>query len=267
MTDKAIFITGGASGIGRAVARYFAERGWFVGLADIDAAGLAETAAMLPEDRSSTHILDVTHRSAWPKVLADFSRHTDGRLDVLFNNAGIGIGGPLEEMTDPDIDRTIAVNFTGVLNGIRAAFPYLRDTPDACILNTSSAAGIYGAAGLVVYSGTKFAVRALTEGLDIEFRDYGIRSRALMPSFIDTPLLDGPVTGRNVSTRDVVAEAGLEITPVEEVAQAAWEAVHGEKIHTTVGQTAKRLAFAARWMPGRLRKQLGLAGQRDRTDR
>ncbi|MFN2259603.1 MAG: SDR family oxidoreductase [Parasphingopyxis sp.] len=261
---KAIFITGGASGIGRAVARHFAEQGWFVGLADINEAGLAETAALLPEGMSSIHRLDVTDRSGWPKVLADFAERTGGRLDVLFNNAGIGIGGPLEDMSDPDIDRTIAVNFTGVINGIRAAFPYLRDTPDSCILNTSSAAGIYGSAGLVVYSGTKFAVRALTEGLDIEFREYGIRSRALMPGFIDTPLLDGPVTGRNLSTRDVVAEAGLEITPVEEVAKAAWEAVHGDRIHTTVGKTARRLAFAARWMPGRLRKQLGLTRQRGR---
>lgn len=266
MTDKTIFITGGASGIGRAVARHFGERGWFVGLADIDEAGLTETATQLPDGKSSIHRLDVTDRRAWPEALAEFAERTGGRLDVLFNNAGIGIGGPLEEMSDADIDRTIAVNFTGILNGIRAAFPYLRDTPDSCILNTSSAAGIYGSAGLVVYSGTKFAVRALTEGLDIEFRAHGIRGRALMPGFIDTPLLDGPVTGRNLSTRDVVAEAGLEITPVEEVAKAAWEAVHGTRIHTTVGKTARRLAFAARWMPGRLRKQLGLASRRSRPE-
>ncbi len=258
-TRKSIFITGGASGIGRAVAIYFAERGWFVGIADINESGMAETAALLPEGSSETYLLDVTNREQWSEVLGKFGAASGGRMDVLFNNAGIGIGGPIEEMTDGDIDRTIAINFTGVINGIRAGFDMLKATPDACILNTSSAAGIYGAAGLVVYSGTKFAVRALTEGLDIELRDHGIRSRALMPSFIDTPLLDGPVTGRNASTRDVVKEAGLEITPVQEVAEAAWNAVHGEKIHTTVGKTAKRLAFAARWMPGSLRRQGAIA--------
>jgi short-subunit dehydrogenase len=142
----------------------------------------------------------------------------------------------------------------------------LRDTPESCILNTSSAAGIYGSAGLVVYSGTKFAVRALTEGLDIEFRDYGIRSRALMPSFIDTPLLDGPLIGSNSSTRETVTAVGLEITPVQEVAEAAWQAVHGDKIHTTVGKTAKRLAFAARWMPNKLRRNMGPARQRESTE-
>jgi len=260
---KAIFITGGASGIGRAVAVYFARAGWFVGLADVNEPGMAETAAMLPEGQSSIHRLDVTDRAQWRETIAAFGAASGGRMDVLFNNAGIGIGGPLEEMSDADIDRTIAVNFTGVVNGIRAGFDLLKATPGACILNTSSAAGIYGAAGLVVYSGTKFAVRALTEGLDIEFRHHGIAVRALMPSFIDTPLLDGPVTGSNASTRETVTAAGLEITPVEEVAEAAWNAVHGKKIHTTVGKTAKRLAFAARWTPGRLRKSMGMVNRRE----
>jgi NAD(P)-dependent dehydrogenase (short-subunit alcohol dehydrogenase family) len=259
MTTKTIFITGGASGIGRAVAHYFGERGWFVGLADINDAGMEETAAGLPQGQFSIHRLDVTDRAQWKAAIAAFSERTGGRMDVLFNNAGIGVGGPLQEMSDEDIDRSIAINFTGVIDGTRAAFEMLRDTPDSCILTTSSAAGIYGAAGLVVYSGTKFAVRALTEGLDIEFRPYGIRSRALMPSFIETPILDGPLVGGNSSVRDMIAEAGLEITPVQEVAEAAWKAVHGDKIHTTVGKTAKKLAFAARWTPGRLRKSLGMA--------
>lgn len=259
MTVKTIFITGGASGIGRAVAHYFGAKGWFVGLADINEAGMEETAAGLPKGQFSIHRLDVTDRAQWKAAITAFSERTQGRMDVLFNNAGIGLGGPLQDMSDEDIDRSIAINFTGVISGTRAAFEMLRDTPDSCILTTSSAAGIYGAAGLVVYSGTKFAVRALTEGLDIEFKPYGIRSRALMPSFIETPILDGPLTGGNSSVRDMIASAGLEITPVQEVAEAAWQAVHGDKIHTTVGKTAKRLAFAARWMPGRLRKSLGMA--------
>ncbi|WP_299324148.1 SDR family oxidoreductase [Parasphingopyxis sp.] len=259
MTTQSIFITGAASGIGRAVAHYFGERGWFVGLADINDAGMEETAAGMQQGQFSIHHLDVTDRAQWKQVIEAFGERTGGRMDVLFNNAGIGIGGPLQEMSDEDIDKTIAINFTGVIDGTRAAFEMLRNTPDSCVLNTSSAAGIYGAAGLVVYSGTKFAVRALTEGLDIEFRPYGIRVRDLMPSFIETPILDGPLTGGNSSVRDMIADAGLEITPVSEVAEAAWIAVHGEKVHTTVGKTAKKLAFAARWTPNRLRKSLGMA--------
>ena len=259
--SKSIFITGAASGIGRAVARYFAERDWFVGLADVNEAGMAETASMLPEGMSSIHLLDVTDRAQWRAAIAAFGEKTGGRMDVLFNNAGIGVGGPLEEMKDEDIDRCIAVNFTGVVSGTRAAFELLRATPGSCILNTSSAAGIYGSAGLVVYSGTKFAVRALTEGLDIEFRRHGIRVRSLMPSFVDTAIIDGLVEGSNRSIREQITEAGLEITPVEEAAKAAWAAVHGERLHTTVGRTAKQMAFAARWMPGRLRSDARLARQ------
>ena len=147
------------------------------------------------------------------------------------------------------------IEFRGVVNGIYAGLPLLRATPHSCILNTASAAGIYGAAGLAVYSATKFAVRGLTEALDIEFADEGIRVRDIMPSFINTPLLDQTVSGTNQSTRERVIAAGLEFTPVEVVAQAAWDAVHGTKVHTVVGKTAKKLAFAAKWMPGRLSKR------------
>ena len=80
--------------------------------------------------------------------------------------------------------------------------------------------------------------------------------RDLMPAFIDTPLLDhAPNHTTNEDIRGRVTEAGLEISPVGDVAEAAWAAVHGEKLHTLVGKTARQLAFAARWMPGRLRKQ------------
>ena len=77
-----------------------------------------------------------------------------------------------------------------------------------------------------------------------------------MPGFIDTPLLDGTVPGSNRSIRETVRGAGMELTKAEDVAQAAWDAIHGDKVLTYVGPTAKRLAFAARWMPGSLRKRM-----------
>jgi NADP-dependent 3-hydroxy acid dehydrogenase YdfG len=149
---KSIFITGAASGLGREVARYFANVGWFVGLADVDEGGLVETANMLPPGMWSMHRLDVTDRAQWKQAVADFAQHTDGHMTVLFNNAGIGSGGPIQEMTDEAIDKMIAVNLTGVISGTRACFDLLKNTPDACVLYTSSAAGIYGSAGLSVYS-------------------------------------------------------------------------------------------------------------------
>ncbi|WP_321325241.1 SDR family oxidoreductase [uncultured Parasphingorhabdus sp.] len=253
--QKTIFITGGASGLGREVGRYFAERGWFVGIADINDAGMAETAALLPEGQSSTHKLDVTDRAQWKQAVAEFGAITGGRMNVLFNNAGIGEGGPIEQMPDEDIDLMIAINLTGVISGTRACFEMLKNTPDSCILYTASAAGIYGVADLSVYSATKFAVRGLAESHDIELRKHGIKSRSLMPGFVDTNIISNVVEGTNQTGKERLEEAGVMVSPVSIIGPAAWEAVHGEKVHTPVNKMAKQLAFAARWMPGRLRKQ------------
>jgi len=251
---KSIFITGGGSGIGRATAQLFAARGWRVGIADVSAQGLAETRELLPEGMAETYHMDVRDRDAWIASLDGFTSTTGGRLDVLHNNAGIGTGGPLAEASFEDIDRTIAINLTGVLNGARIGYDYLARTPGSCLLNTASASAIYGSAGLAPYSATKFGVRALTEALDGEWAAAGIKVRSIVPSFIETPLLSG--TAGNHTIRERVVAAGMELTPVEAVAQAAWDAVHGDEVHTYVGKTAHKLKFAARWFPGSLRKRM-----------
>ena len=253
---KAIFITGGGSGIGRATALRFAQEGWRVGIADVSATGLRETAAQLPPDSVDTYVMDVRDRTAWVQSLNDFTNKTGGRLDVLFNNAGIGSGGPLADMSFEDMDRVVAINLGGVLNGAKIGHDYLKKTPGSCLLNTASASAIYGSSGLSVYSATKFGVRSLTEALDGEWFSQGIKVRDLIPGFIDTPLLQASVDGSNHTIREVVQEAGLELTSAEDVAEAAWTAVHGDALHTYVGKTAFRLKFAARWMPGSLRKRM-----------
>jgi NAD(P)-dependent dehydrogenase (short-subunit alcohol dehydrogenase family) len=254
MATKAIFITGGASGIGLAVARYFAAQGWRVGLADVNAVGLEAAKASLPAGMASTHLLDVRDRERWVSALTEFTGTSGGRLDVLFNNAGVAVGGPFAETPIEELDRLVAINFDGVMYGAYCGYPFLKATPGSCLLNTASAAGIYGVPGGAVYSATKFAVRGLTESLDAEWKKDGIKVRSLMPAFIETPLLNTQSHGSNQNVRERVREQGLEITPVEEVAKAAWEGVHGDGLHILVGKTARRLRFAVRWMPGKLRK-------------
>ncbi|WP_448662318.1 SDR family oxidoreductase [Sphingomonas sp. CJ20] len=255
-SEKAIFITGGGSGIGQAVAVYFAARGWRIGLADVNAGALAATQAMLPAGMATAHVMDVRDRDAWRSALEAFAEVSGGRLDVLFNNAGIAVGGPFADATDDEIDRIVGINLVGVINGARAAYPLLKTTWGSTLVNTSSAAGIYGSSGLALYCAVKFGVRGLSESLDAEWAGAGIKVRVLMPSFIDTPLLDSSVGGSNRTARDSVRDAGLEFTPVETVAEAVWNAVHGDRLHIIVGKTARRLAFAARWMPGKLRRQM-----------
>jgi len=254
-----IFITGGASGIGRAIARHFAERGWFVSIADVNAAGMEDTLGLIEGGFKYSHKLDVRDREAWDVALDAASTAAGGRIDVVVNNAGIGVGGSLSELETEEIDRCLDINLKGVLYGAQAAYPHLQKTaPGSALLNIASAAGIAGSAGMSVYCATKFGVRAVSESLDAEWsEDRIITVASICPSFIDTPLLDGVSNrGTNEQIRDRVRAAGLEITPVEQVAAAAWEAVQGDKLDYYVGKTAKQMAFAKRWMPGRVRKQL-----------
>ena len=257
MDRKAIFITGGASGIGRAIAQRFAKEGWFVGLGDVNEKGMVETQHLIGLGFSFGHTFDVRDRDAWDEALNAFSMASGGRIDVVANNAGIPLGGTIDQNSVAEIERCLDINLKGVLFGAQAALPHLQKTaPGSCLLNTASAAGIYGTSGASVYSATKFGVRALTESLDAEWAQYGINVRSIMPSFIDTPLIQHNPNGRsNASIKEQVMAAGLEITPVSEVGEAAWQAVHGDKLHTAVGKTAKRVAFASRWMPGKMRKE------------
>jgi NAD(P)-dependent dehydrogenase (short-subunit alcohol dehydrogenase family) len=258
MTQRSIFITGGGSGIGRATALHFATRGWFVGVADISEAGMAETLSLIAGNAKWQGRLDVRDRAGWDAALTAFAEAAGGRIDALLNNAGIGTGGSLSELDPEEIDRCLDINLKGVLYGAQAAYPWLKASgPGSACINIASAAGIAGSAGMSVYCATKFGVRAVSESLDAEWAADGITVASVCPGFIETPLLDGTGNRKsNEQIRERVKAAGLEITPVERVAEAVWDAVHGTKLDYFVGPTARRMAFAKRWMPGKVRKQL-----------
>jgi NAD(P)-dependent dehydrogenase (short-subunit alcohol dehydrogenase family) len=255
--QRTIFITGAGSGIGRATAQLFAARGWFVGLADIDQSGLEETAALLPEGQRVSVLLDVRDRTAWTRAIQAFSEATGRRMDVLFNNAGIGRGGWFEDMAADDIDLVVDVNIKGVIYGVEAALPLLKETPRSCILNTASVAGLCGTPRMAVYSASKFAVRGLTDALSIEFERHGVRVASLAPWFIDTAILDntgGPNANRTL--RDDLRDNQVQVYPVEMAAQRAWDAVHGKDTHYMVGKLAERTWFGARFFPNATRAHL-----------
>lgn len=251
--QKSIFVTGAGSGIGRATAQLFAQRGWFVGLADINREGLEETAATLPEGQRISLMLDVRERAEWARAMESFGQVTGRRLNVLFNNAGVGTGGLLEDMSDDDIDLVLDVNLKGVINGVRAALPLLRETAPARIVNTASVAALVGAPKVSVYTATKFAVRGLTESLDAEFARYGVRVTSLMPWFVDTAILDNTGSS-NRTLRDALKEKKTAVYPATLAAQRAWDAAHGADTHYTVGKEAARAQFMMRFFPNAIRK-------------
>ncbi len=259
-TQKSIFVTGAGSGIGRATAKLFADRGWFVGLFDVNPTGLEETAAMLPEGQRISMAFDVRDRAGWTRAVEAFGQATNRRMHVLFNNAGVGRGGPIDEMPPEEIDLTLDVNLKGVINGVNAAIPLLRETPGGRIINVASVAGVFGAPNMAVYCATKFGVRGLTEALDIEFSKYGVRVVSLMPWFVDTAILDGLPAGSNQGSnrriRDALNENKTAIYPVSMAAERAWDAAHGNEIHYMVGKEAERARFFARFFPGAMRNQI-----------
>lgn len=258
MTDerKCIFITGAGSGIGRATAKLFAERGWFTGLYDVDPGGLAGTEALIPATQRVSGVFDVRDRAGWTMAIAAFGEASSGAMHVLFNNAGIARHGWFEDVTEMDADLTIDVNIKGVVNGCYAALPMLKATPGARIVNTASAAAILGSPRLAVYSATKFAVRGLSEALDLEFARHGVRVTCLMPFFIETPLLDGATSGTNRHMRDEIVERQSPVYPVEMAAEGAWDAAHGREVHYPVGAAAKQAHLAVRFMPKTVRRQI-----------
>jgi NAD(P)-dependent dehydrogenase (short-subunit alcohol dehydrogenase family) len=223
-TQKSIFITGAASGMGLATARLFHSKGWFVGGYDINAAGLTTLADELGNS-GVTEVLDVTDRAAYRGALSRFGEKTGGTLDLLYNNAGVGEGGAFADMEFEAIERVVNVNFFGVLNGIYEGLPLLKATPNALCFTTSSSSGIFGMPGISVYSATKHAVKGLTESLSVEFAAYGIRAADVLPGAIDTAIL--PDEMKAMSPK----EGMWRLMPAEAVAEVVWKAYCGTKLH------------------------------------
>jgi NAD(P)-dependent dehydrogenase (short-subunit alcohol dehydrogenase family) len=261
---KSIFITGAASGIGLATAKLFAKKGWFVGLADINAAGLKAALDAIGRENGATYLLDVRDRAAWDDALSVFTTAAGGKLDVLLNNAGVVAGGYFDELSEADIDRQLDINLKGVINGARAGVRHLKQNAGSQLVNVASCAALFGVAGSSIYSATKFAVRGLSQSLQAEFARFGVGVKCIMPWFIDTPILAINTPGTNEKLTDTLRASGIKIYPVEDCAEVIWNAVHSSALEHIVGGRGKQLAWLIRLMPGLIRRQsraLSIAGR------
>ncbi|WP_137823370.1 SDR family oxidoreductase [Pseudomonas sp. D(2018)] len=221
-----ILITGAASGIGAATARLFHERGWQVGLIDRDAAALATQAAAL--GGAWHQALDVTDLAAVEAALADFCGCHAGQLRLLFNCAGVLRFGHFEEIDMAEHARILTINVLGLVQVTHAAFPYLKATRGAQVINMGSASGVYGTPHMASYSASKFAVRGFTEALELEWRRHGIRVGDLMPPFVRTPM----VSSQGFEP-PVLRRLGVNLD-AEDIAQAAWQQAQGAAVHRPV---------------------------------
>jgi len=241
--QKSIFITGAASGIGRETALLFAERGWFVGLFDLNEPDLKTLYEEIGPEQACCQAMDVTRPESVRAGADLLAEHTGGRLDVLFNNAGVLYMGRHHRIEPECKRKTMDVNFGGVLNGIDACFDLLKTTRNARIVTMSSASALYGTPELAVYSATKAAVNALTEALNIEFEPLGIHVCDVMAPYVRTPMITAaPVAATSV------ARLGVHITP-RQVAEVVWRAAHSQKRHWPVGWMMRLLWLTTNAFP------------------
>jgi NAD(P)-dependent dehydrogenase (short-subunit alcohol dehydrogenase family) len=225
MSDgKVVLITGGASGIGRALGEALAERGAMVLLADRQL-DLAESVAaeIRQSGRSASAVaLDVRDADAFKRV-ADEVVARYGRIDMFFNNAGIAVGGPAERYEPRDWNDVLEVNVQGVVNGIRAVYPHMLRQKSGHIINTASMAGLLGSANMVSYVTSKHAVVGLSKALRIEARRHGIKVSVLCPGFIRTAILHGGEYGRMAVpgfSADAITRAVEQLRPMDPAAFA-----------------------------------------------
>lgn len=247
---RSIFITGAGAGIGLATARLFADKTWFVGAADRDAAALQALQQELGIERCSIHVADVVDAASVRKALADFAARCGGRINVLHNNAGILRVGAFEDIALAEHRRIIEVNVIGLLNVLHAAFPYLRGTPGAQVVNMSSASAVFGTPDFASYSASKHAVRAMTEALSIEWERHGIRVTDLMPPFVKTGMVQA-----NQQNSRLFDRLGTNLA-AEDVAGAVWQLVRKPRLHRPLTRQFQALWPVARAMPSGLTRQV-----------
>ena len=238
-------VTGAARGIGLAIASRLLTAGWRVGMYDVD----PDAVQAVAEERAGAAVagrLDVRDADQWRAALSEFCGERP--LDLLVNNAGVLTSGPFAGTDAATHRRIVEVNLLGIINGCREAYPFLRRSHRALLLNLCSASALYGQPGLATYGATKAAVKSLTEALDIEWHADRIRVRSLLPLFVATEM-----GLRDTQHAASVGKLGVRLT-AEQVADTAvrvvderWRMLRSP--HRAVGRQTRLFAAASSVSP------------------
>ncbi len=245
-----ILITGAAAGIGRNTAEIFAQHGWSIGLIDRDEEGLQQLAQALNAPHVWYKAVDVTDAPALAEGIAEFAEMHQHKLRLLFNSAGILRCGHFEQIEPKEHQLIFDINVQGTINAMHAAFPYLKDTKDAQVINMSSASALYGTPHLASYSASKFAIRGLTEALNIEWKPHDIRVIDIMPPFVNTSMVHSQSFQPPALNR-----LGVNLEP-KEVAQVVYHCVGSSEVHNPVGLQFKATMLFSKLMPERVTQSI-----------
>ena len=225
---KTIFITGAASGIGLVAAHHFYQMGYMVGMADVNMSLLKEVTAPWDNSNFRLYSVDVSDFLQVSTAITAFCSEHYKQLSVLLNNAGILEIGAFQDITNEQHQRILSVNIAGVINVSQAAFPFLKNNGQSTVINMSSASSDYGVPELASYSASKFAVKALTEALELEWHKFGISVCDVMPPFVATNMLNSQEKSAKVMDR-----LGANLS-AEEVVAVIIKQVKSPKTHRTV---------------------------------
>jgi NAD(P)-dependent dehydrogenase (short-subunit alcohol dehydrogenase family) len=197
VSGKIALVTGGASGIGAALTTKLVDGGAEVWIADRQIGAAQELAQRLNRGGAKAHAMELDVRSypSFECAVAEAVRQS-GRLDYLFNNAGIGVSGEVDSYTLDDWNDVFDVNLRGVVHGIQAVYPIMIRQHSGHIVNTASMAGLVTAPGQASYNATKHAVVAISKTLRVEAERHGVQVSVLCPGVIRTPILGGGKYGR-----------------------------------------------------------------------
>ncbi|HEX8291019.1 MAG TPA: SDR family NAD(P)-dependent oxidoreductase [Pyrinomonadaceae bacterium] len=265
LEGRTAVITGAGGGIGRAIALSLARRGCHLALADIDEAGLAGTADLIRDVRLSLHPLDVADRAAVADLPERVAAEHPG-VDLLFNNAGVALGGTFEQVSEEDFEWLFEINFWGVVRMTRAFLPALRASGDARVVNLSSVYGLVAPPGQAAYSASKFAVRGFSEALRHELEGTGVGVTVVHPGGVATSISEKARVPAGVSPEEVERRREkfrkLLRLPPEVAGETIVRGVERRKSRVLVGSDARAVSAIARIMPASYWKVLALrAGQ------
>ncbi|BDX30849.1 acetoin dehydrogenase [Mycobacterium antarcticum] len=248
---KVAVVTGAGSGIGRALAIELARSGAKVAISDVDTEGLAETEALLKAIGAPVKAdrLDVTEREAF-ELYADAVKAHFGKVNQIYNNAGIAYTGDIEVSSYKDIERIMDVDFWGVVNGTKAFLPHLIESGDGHVVNVSSIFGLFAVPGQAAYNAAKFAVRGFTEALRQEMAaaKRPVKVTTVHPGGIKTAIARNMTAAENIDKAELAQtfDKKLANTTPEKAAKIILEAVRKNKARVLVGPDAKALDLIVR---------------------
>src|SRR5579871_371658 len=242
-------VTGGASGIGRALCQELARRGATVTIGDINYAGAQDVAGAIAASGGTAFALHADVRSAEAvKALVDETVKRCGRVDLMVNNAGIGVGGEIRDLSLEHWRAAVEVNLMGVIHGVAAVYPIMVRQGAGHIVNIASLAGLIASPLLGPYATTKGAVVSLTRALRAEGQALGVRASVVCPGFVDTAIYENAI-GVPFDKQELLKKLGLPIISAAEAANAILRGIERNEAIIVFPRSARLLWRMTRFSP------------------